>query len=532
MLKTKNGKVLDLSSAKEIGSGGEGKIYEHPSNKKRVVKVYHTPRNADYANHLQALSKLGNEFIKPKEIYYNDNGRCAGFEMDYVNFSKYWLFNNLFNKGFCNTNSLDKSFKIKVLENLKRSIEEIHNNDIIIGDLNQYNLFFNNKAEIVFVDVDSYASKVCNHSGVLLDDIRDWTTLDINKNTDNWAFDILSFWTLSFCHPFKWVAPGNKDSLEYRVKHNMSFLRNISGMKVPALYEPPMGEIKKQFEEIFAGRRYMIDFQGVAIPVHTQIKVQVSSNSLIVKEVETGISEVFCSGKVMSYRKGTEWTLMEVVFPKVYRIINKITADKVFPGTSNFAVLNGNTLESAFGNKITFGNPSFDYYQGSLQVLDYDNDKLINFDLDAQIGGSLGRKETIVFAKSFTVRDCTIQNFGAKKYIIVPNKMGFLMRPVANDIKNGIFCEEYIAIESKTKTSTDFYIQGPKGRIDLDYFPHFMKRGDMIFVPEDGKIVVYKDYVPILELDCSVCTRSSKLFNSKAGIFLLENSILYLLNTK
>jgi len=112
MYKTKTGKILDLASAKEIAAGGEGKIFEHPANKKKVVKLYHQPRPAGFANHLEILSQLGDAFVKPQEIYFNGRGQVAGFDMDYVNFNNYWLFNNLFNKGFCNTNRIDKGFKI------------------------------------------------------------------------------------------------------------------------------------------------------------------------------------------------------------------------------------------------------------------------------------------------------------------------------------------------------------------------------------------------------------------------------------
>ena len=38
MLKTSKGVSLDIKNAKEIAAGGEGRILEHPTDKKKVIK--------------------------------------------------------------------------------------------------------------------------------------------------------------------------------------------------------------------------------------------------------------------------------------------------------------------------------------------------------------------------------------------------------------------------------------------------------------------------------------------------------------
>ena len=50
-----------------------------------------------------------------------------------------------------------------MLKNLTKELQALHSLGIVIGDLNQYNLFFSKKAEILFVDVDSYQTKDNNH---------------------------------------------------------------------------------------------------------------------------------------------------------------------------------------------------------------------------------------------------------------------------------------------------------------------------------------------------------------------------------
>lgn len=107
MYRTSTGKQVDIRNSKEIAAGGEGRILEHPTIANRVIKIYHTPRSNGFAKHLETLAMLPDNFIKPIEIYYDGNNKVAGFDMLYVKLSDFWLFNNLFNKGFCNTNRID-----------------------------------------------------------------------------------------------------------------------------------------------------------------------------------------------------------------------------------------------------------------------------------------------------------------------------------------------------------------------------------------------------------------------------------------
>jgi hypothetical protein len=532
MLKTSKGVSLDIKNAKEIAAGGEGRILEHPTDKKKVIKIYHQPRKNEYSKHLQLLSNLGKHFVEPQEIYFNSKQECAGFDMSYVNFSNYWLFNNLFNKGFCNSNGIDKAFKYKILMQLKECIEELHKKDIVVGDLNQYNLFFGKKGDILFVDTDSYKSPYEPHSGVLLDDIRDWTTMDINKQTDSWAFDILVFWSTTFCHPFKWVAPNNTDSLEQRVKKNMSFLRAIPGIKIPALYEPPAADVKSQFEEIFSGRRYMVNLSGQHVHVNVQIKQPVTSNSLEIRELFDKVTFVFCSGNKISVRTDNRWLLVETVIPKVTRILGTYSdCDVLLPSNTSFAKLKDGVLISEKGNRTTFRQPEFYYNSGSLMVLDYDTDMQYNFDLEMQLAG-ISNNSLIVFAKSFIIRDVPIQNFGAQKYMNIPVGRSYTMIGLPPDTKNAVYCDNHWAIEYKKKTKVGYMLMSSYGSEELDYLPYFTVKSGMLFVPENGYIDVYKDLQVIMKLDCPQCTRDSKLYSSVSGILLLENNTLYLLNTK
>lgn len=545
---TGKNKKVDLSSCKEIAAGGEGRVLEHPTDHTKVIKIYHQARKASFKKHLEFLSQLPDQFVKPGEIYFTDNGSVAGFEMRYVNFNDYSLFNNLFNKGYCHSNGISNDFKISVLTKLRSSVEDLHSKKIIVGDLNQYNLFFSKNGDILLVDVDSYQSDYNPHSGVLLDEIRDWTTMDINQATDSWAFDILSFWVTTFCHPFKWVAKGNAETLEQRIKAHKSILTRIPDVKIPALYNAPVGEILKQFTDIFSGRRYMVDFKGVHVVSSAIVNQPVLSISLTIKELVNNAREVYACENYISVRTNNGWQRIETKIVGVTRTITeRKDCDYLFPSQNDYSFVKDSVLNSSMGSKqYGFTDPQFYYSNGSLITVDYAMNVMACFDLSSTAYG-FSLTTTPVFAKSIIFRNCVIQNFGGSVYIIAPFKNSYTLYKTAPGIKDAFYCNQFYSAEYKVKNKTRFALvdTATKKELDLDYLPHFAVkeriipvRGSsvliqrMIFIPENGAIDIYIDLQKVSTLDVSNCTRASQLFNTNAGIIMLESNTIYLLNTK
>lgn len=538
MLKTV--KLVNLTGGREIAAGGEGKIYEDPFIPNIVYKVYHKPRDTSFQNHLEKLSSLlSDRFVKPIDIYTdNRTKQTLGFSMSYVNFNDYWLFNNLFNKGFCTANNFDKPFKFQILTQLAKELVKLHDSKIVIGDLNQYNLFFNKKGDILFVDVDSYQTIDNQHSGVLLDDIRDWTTNDINDKTDIWAYDILAFWASTYCHPFKWVVPGNKEPLEMRVRSSKSYLSKIPGIKIPALYEPfnDGGGIHEQFIEIFSGRRYIVNLDNVYTPVPIVIKHSMMSKDLSIRKLYDNVTEVYASHKYFSIRKGFQWKLVEALIPKITREVDVETCDELYPSdNSNYAIRVGDTIYTPTRTwSATFIQPIFSYNDGSLIVVDYSNDMQWNFNINNQLAG-IDNTNQPVFAKSILKRSGLIQNFGSQKYISVPTLNRYSLVNINNQSKDAIYSRGYTGMEIKGKKNTLFKIRQEDTEIvaEFEYLPYFaVIAKTTILIPENGYIEVYYNLQPAGRFDCSMCTRDSKLYYVESGILLFENNTLYLLNTK
>lgn len=142
----------------KISSGGEGCIYA--IDKKHVCKIYYREKLSSLKQQKlewmvrQNITKQG--ICWPKDIVYNRRGEFVGFLMERAegkpmqvamfikpllqkNFS-YWTRNHLV------------ELAITVLE----KIQYLHENKIIMGDINPLNILIKNEKEVFFVDTDSY----------------------------------------------------------------------------------------------------------------------------------------------------------------------------------------------------------------------------------------------------------------------------------------------------------------------------------------------------------------------------------------
>lgn len=536
MYKTSFGN-LDLSKSKILAAGGEGSIMEHPVHSNQVVKIYHQPRPKKFEIHLWNLRGLPKDtFISPNEVVYNQQNEVVGFTMDYINFNDYWMFNKLYDKGFCNANNITLDYKVAVLNDLKNNLKHLHKNNIVIGDANPYNFCVHKVfPKVLFMDVDSYQTSTQKHSGVLLEDIRDFTTLDINEKTDSWSFDILAFWILSFVHPFRWVVKGLAKTLEQRVLDKQSILSNIPNVIIPKVYSPPTGNVLAQFKQIFNGSRFLVDLDGSTMPMNIVIPPPpVQSQSMNILELMTGVFKVNAAYKQVAVKAG-DWTLIDTKTQGHTKKLQVIIADEVFPGNENYAILRGKTLSGVNGKEIYFRRPLYNYMASSLAVIDYLDNTMYNYNIDNQIGGGIEVKTTDIFAKSVLFHDVPVQNLGGKSYLLVPDGSRYRSIPTSQGTKNSYVVDNYVLTESLKNKTVEYSIRNyvtNGASLIFDYYPYFIVKGDMLFLPDDGFINVIQNGHSILKLDATVCTRQSKLYNTGSGILLLENNVLYLCNSK
>lgn len=519
-----NNKEYSLSPP--INSGGEGEIYVHPFNKDEVIKIYFDKRKNK--EKLIKLKSLSDEFVKPIEIF-EQNGKVIGFSMKYVEFNKYFLLNKLFNKAFCQSNQIDLNFKISLFKKLKESIEKVHNKGFVLGDINQYNIFFNLKGEYYIVDVDSFQEEGKIVSDVVLEDIRDFFTNTINKNSDIWAYTILLFWSFTYVHPFRWVLKGAVQNLEERVKKNLSYLSHIPNIIIPPLYQKLPLDIENQIKEIFKGRRFFVNFDIPVQQIPVIIKQQLISSKVNNTFISDGNDVVFCENK-FAIRIGNKWK----IYNNNYSFI-EIEAEKVFVSNNNYCYIKNSILYNSKNEEVLdISSYSIHFNNGYLFVLGIDEYWVFNINNQLY---KIENNKKIIYSKSVLISNSIIQNFGNKTILNKLNKMDLLQIEVMKSVKNAIVNGEYIAIEYEENNKivyAMFKINGMKIEklFYISHLPNFTVKDNIIFIPNNREILVYNQSVLIETIDVSICTEQSVLHINSFGVLIFENNSLNCLNKK
>lgn len=516
-----------LTSLKSIASGGEGTIYE--LSKDTVLKYYHVGKHTDAIPHLESLATLPDCFLKPIDIFSNGS-KVLGFSMKYVDFKHYFIFSSFFNKNFCDANNITDDFKIFVLNTIKKHLEDIHSKDIVVGDLNQYNIFFSLKGEVIFVDVDSYQTPTYPHSGVLLVEIQDFLN-PVSKRADMWSFNILSFWATTYAHPFKWVKKNDPSKLEERVRSSRSYLTE-QGIIIPKLYKKPSIKIEEQFLDVFnKSRRFFVDYTGQVMAANIQISVPMTSIKLSVRLLEGDVLDIYGNTEKVVFKKDVAKVVQTNVKGNVsimgeYRL-------RSYPGKTNIMYYDDNSVTGSRTISDVFVDEYLTYFYDKGVVIVSKHDTLHCFDIDTQLS-TVYSNSTPAFSKSFILRDSLIQNFGTKKYLVLPKGVNVNLVEIPLSTKNAYCNSGYACIEYVENKVTKFKILNleTKTSFKVDSYSYITAIKNTVFIPSDGCIKVYNDGILTTELDINICTKDSKLLFTTSGILLLENKTVYLLNTK
>jgi len=259
---TKRGK-LKIRTDRELASGGEGTVYEIDSN--TVAKIYHFGITPICLKKFQFLSGLDpNYFVAPIELLYDTNGKVIGYTMKYIN-QTFFPLSNIYSKKFCKNNGITKKLKMKIIEKLIAAIKYAHKENIVIGDLNPFNILVNDKGVVKFIDTDSYETPGFPHSRILLDEIRDYYYQGrVGKESDFFALSILAFNMLAFLHPFKGMHKTFK-KIGDRMIQKLPVFVNSKDIKIPKCYEPINDKnFLDQFKKFYLnGDRFLLSLSGV-----------------------------------------------------------------------------------------------------------------------------------------------------------------------------------------------------------------------------------------------------------------------------
>lgn len=246
---TKTGNTIKLTDANFIASGGEGKVYKTNSG---IVKIYHEPLKAKQNglnDKIEMLSHIQHKFIiSPEESVYDKNGDFVGYRMPFCDGQPIV---KTFTNSWRNQNNFTEKSAINLVENMQYAIKAAHDHKAIIVDGNEMNYLFENETPYL-IDVDSW--QIDRFKGTaIMPSIIDHHSKEFNKNTDWFAWGIVSFQVLTGIHPYKGTHPDfQKSDLKGRMTSNISVFDNkISLNHAVRDFSIIPSNLKSWYEEVF-----------------------------------------------------------------------------------------------------------------------------------------------------------------------------------------------------------------------------------------------------------------------------------------
>ncbi len=558
---TNTGNSFFLKDENEIHRGGEGRILLIDSQKEKVAKIYHAgikPITEERFTHLMQLDK--SLFLTPQELLLQKK-TIIGYTMEFAG-SEFFPLSSCFSKFFCVRMNMGNQIRVKIAKKLIAAVKTAHKHHIIIGDLNQYNVLVNKKGEIKLIDTDSYKTPGFPHSGLLLDEIRDYLYQGIvSENSDYFALSVLLFYLFTYTHPFKGIHQKIK-KLADRMIHKIPVFASDPLLKIPKCYQPLQDKnLQTDFNRFYLqGERYLLSFAGSGAIKTAKPKVQLLKRF---DEKELIITPIIQNEQVLNVRFESAAGYIETDKQFiVYAANNKAYVSRKFkiPKKEYDAVFvtDENTLLRKAGSlyhykndsdivKISnfqFADDSILHQSGNILMVIAAN-QMYKLYLDEIRNNSIANKRIEVFGAAFSHHNGLIQNSGGVQRIFYNTGKDIATVKAEKNIKM-IYQQGNVgilqSIENRKLTNHYFKIKGLKQEISAKYaelFTHFayMPNGDgegFIFEPADNKILVLRtqDFKIISEMRTNLISAQTSLSYTKSGIIAWEDDSVYLINKK
>ena len=206
-----NKQKISLDPAQLIQSGGEGIVFQWGQ---RVIKLYHGPQQQQ----AQKLAYLRQNIVPnlppwvlgPGQIVQDKKGHVIGFEMARLPVTSL-PFKQLAGPRFWQKQQIDTENVLQLLQHTHNTLSRLHQTGIVVGDLNDHNLFFEPQQwHSWWIDVDSYQfdQYPCpvgqiNFLDPYLYSVTDFSTKPhFTTMTDWYAFCVLLMRCLLQVHPY------------------------------------------------------------------------------------------------------------------------------------------------------------------------------------------------------------------------------------------------------------------------------------------------------------------------------------------
>jgi DNA-binding helix-hairpin-helix protein with protein kinase domain len=155
------GSIGRIALGRQLGSGGEGAVYEVAGNAELVAKVYHSPPSPEKAEKLRVMAKLASADLRaltawPVDVLQGDDGRVQGFLMPKVD--GYKDIHALYGPKSRRAEFPDANWRhlIRAATNVARSFAALHSMGCVIGDVNHGGIRVRSDMTVKLIDCDSF----------------------------------------------------------------------------------------------------------------------------------------------------------------------------------------------------------------------------------------------------------------------------------------------------------------------------------------------------------------------------------------
>ncbi|MCA9938564.1 MAG: hypothetical protein KC418_07980 [Anaerolineales bacterium] len=218
------GKRVKLQATDLIQAGGEGMVFRWQG---QAVKVYHQPQPGHgqklaYWRQNDLARQVPDVLLGPTDLVTDKQGMVQGFVMPALPATTHPM-KQLANPNFTARHQFDPRHVILWLQHAHNTLTRLHRLGIVVGDLNDHNLFFarptpGGHAITYWIDVDSYqfGGFPCPVAMEAFLDPHLAGVGDLSRqpvfapDTDWYAFFVLLVKSLLQVHPFGGVHPQHK----------------------------------------------------------------------------------------------------------------------------------------------------------------------------------------------------------------------------------------------------------------------------------------------------------------------------------
>ncbi len=288
-----NKQKITLDPAQLIQSGGEGMVFGVGDT---AVKLYHQPTTQRTAK-LRCLldsglaAQMPEGILGPTALVMNQDGRVVGFQMPRLPAGSLPL-KKLSNPHFWQKNKPPLTAILDLFQQIHATLARLHQLGIVVGDLNDHNLYFTPHASRftpLWIDVDSYqfGGYPCPVALQSFLDPALYGVADLGKRpyftplTDWYAFTVLLVKSLLQVHPYGGAHKQYK-SLLARAKAGVSVLD--TAVTYPQSARPLntlSDEVRHQIHLIFEqGQRHPFPVQLLASQHFSHQPVSAPTSSL------------------------------------------------------------------------------------------------------------------------------------------------------------------------------------------------------------------------------------------------------------